>query len=176
MTFQALVRKAAIKIIGFGQWRCFPLIPALGRQRQVDFWDWGQPCLQSEFQDNQGYTEKTCLKNKTKQEVIGSSDQGRNSVKKQFLKNLVALQRFPDSSDLAREKFWRTAISFCYLISCRPQPGFLFAYQFAYLFQVPFDYFINQHPLTPALWFLGDSKHTFFSKHCKRIQRSVCLC
>ena len=114
--------------------------------------------------------------NKTKQEVIGSSDQGRNSVKKQFLKNLVALQRFPDSSDLAREKFWRTAISFCYLISCRPQPGFLFAYQFAYLFQVPFDYFINQHPLTPALWFLGDSKHTFFSKHCKRIQRSVCLC
>jgi hypothetical protein len=26
-----------------------PLIPALGRQRQVDFWVWGQPGLQSEF-------------------------------------------------------------------------------------------------------------------------------
>jgi hypothetical protein len=45
-----------------------PLIPALGRQRQVDFWVWGQPGLQSEFQDSQGYTENPCLKNqKTKQ-------------------------------------------------------------------------------------------------------------
>jgi hypothetical protein len=38
------------------------LIPALGRQRV-----WGQPGLQSEFQDSQGYTEKPCLKNKQKQ-------------------------------------------------------------------------------------------------------------
>jgi hypothetical protein len=38
-----------------------PLIPALGRQRQVDFWVWGQPGLQSEFQDRQDYTEKPCL-------------------------------------------------------------------------------------------------------------------
>jgi hypothetical protein len=43
------------------------LISALGRQRQVDFWVRGQPGLQSEFQDSQGYTEKPCLKNKTKQ-------------------------------------------------------------------------------------------------------------
>jgi hypothetical protein len=47
------------------QWWRTPLIPALGRQRQVDFWVWGQPGLQSEFQDSQGYTEKPCLK-KTK--------------------------------------------------------------------------------------------------------------
>jgi hypothetical protein len=39
-----------------------PLIPALGRQRQEDFWVRGQPGLQSEFQDSQGYTEKPCLK------------------------------------------------------------------------------------------------------------------
>ena len=39
-----------------------PLIPALGRQRQVDFWVQGQPGLQSDFQDSQGYTEKPCLK------------------------------------------------------------------------------------------------------------------
>jgi hypothetical protein len=32
------------------------LIPALGRQRQADFWVRGQPGLQSEFQDSQGYT------------------------------------------------------------------------------------------------------------------------
>jgi hypothetical protein len=43
------------------------LIPALGRQRQVDFWVRGQPGLLSEFQDSQGYTEKPCLeKPKTK--------------------------------------------------------------------------------------------------------------
>jgi hypothetical protein len=45
-----------------GQWWCTPLIPALGRQRQADFWVRGQPGLQSEFQDSQGYTEKPCLK------------------------------------------------------------------------------------------------------------------
>jgi hypothetical protein len=45
----------------------------LGRQRQADFWVWGQPGLQSELQDSQGYTEKPCLEkpkkkqNKTKQ-------------------------------------------------------------------------------------------------------------
>jgi hypothetical protein len=39
-----------------------PLIPALGRQRQANFWVPGQPGLQSEFQDSQGYTEKPCFK------------------------------------------------------------------------------------------------------------------
>ena len=41
-----------------------------GRQRQTDFWVQGQPGLQSEFQDSQGYTEKPCLaktKSKNKQ-------------------------------------------------------------------------------------------------------------
>jgi hypothetical protein len=48
-------------------WRT-PLIPALRRQRQADFWVWGQPGLQSEFQDSQGYKEKPCLeKQKQKQ-------------------------------------------------------------------------------------------------------------
>jgi hypothetical protein len=41
------------------------LISALGRQRQADFWVLGQPGLQGEFQDSQGYTEKPCLE-KTK--------------------------------------------------------------------------------------------------------------
>ena len=45
-------------------WWCTPLLSALGRQRQVDCWVRGQPGLQSEFQDSQGYTEKSCLKNK----------------------------------------------------------------------------------------------------------------
>jgi hypothetical protein len=52
-------------------WWGTPLIPALGKQRQADFYVRGQPGLQSEFQDSQGYTEKPCLKkpkqNKNKQ-------------------------------------------------------------------------------------------------------------
>ena len=44
-----------------------PLIPALGRQKQADFWVWGQSGLQSEFQDNQGYKEKHCLEKQKKQ-------------------------------------------------------------------------------------------------------------
>jgi hypothetical protein len=49
-----------------------PLIPALRRQRQADFWVRGQPGLQSELQDSQGYTEKPCLEKtkKTKQNII----------------------------------------------------------------------------------------------------------
>ena len=40
---------------------------ALQRQRQVDLGVWGQPDLQSKFQDGQGNTEKPCLENKMKQ-------------------------------------------------------------------------------------------------------------
>jgi hypothetical protein len=50
---------------GRAWWR-MPLIPALGRQRQADFWVRGQPGLQSEFQDSQGYTEKPCLEKQKK--------------------------------------------------------------------------------------------------------------
>ena len=54
--------------VGNRAWWCTPLIPALGRQRQVDFWVLGQPGLQSKFQNSQGYTEKPCLeKTKNKQ-------------------------------------------------------------------------------------------------------------
>jgi hypothetical protein len=66
-----------------GQWWRTPLIPALGRQRQADFWVRGQPGLHSEFRDSQGYTEKPCLKNKqtnkqtlaTEEPMLWHSDQ-----------------------------------------------------------------------------------------------------
>jgi hypothetical protein len=62
--------------LGRAGW-CTTLIPALGRQRQADFWVRGQPGLQSEFQDSQGYTEKTSLEkqtNKQQQKIrIGSA-------------------------------------------------------------------------------------------------------
>jgi hypothetical protein len=49
-------------------WRT-PLIPALGRQRQVDFWVRGQPGLQSEFQDSQGCRETLSRKKKKNSSV-----------------------------------------------------------------------------------------------------------
>ena len=37
------------------------MIKSSKQQKQADFWVQGQPGLQSEFQDSQGYTEKPCL-------------------------------------------------------------------------------------------------------------------
>jgi hypothetical protein len=76
-------------VLSQGQWWRTPLIPALGRQRQADFGVQGQPGLQSEFQDSQGYTKKPCLKKpkRTKQKQT-------NKKEHLFLKrNLV---QFPD--------------------------------------------------------------------------------
>ena len=58
-----ILQKVCVKSLRYSSqaWWRMPLIPALGRQRQVDFWVWGQPGLQSEFQNSQGYTEKPCL-------------------------------------------------------------------------------------------------------------------
>jgi hypothetical protein len=55
-----------------------PLIPALGRQRQADFWVRGQPGLQSKFQDSQGYTEKPCLKTNKKKKQTNKQKKPNN--------------------------------------------------------------------------------------------------
>jgi hypothetical protein len=47
-------------------WWYTPLIPVLGRQRQVNVSVQGQPGLEGEFQNSQGYTEKLCLEKKIK--------------------------------------------------------------------------------------------------------------
>jgi hypothetical protein len=48
----------------------FKIIKVFGRQRQADFWVRGQPVLQSEFQDSQGYTEKPCLEKPKKKKKL----------------------------------------------------------------------------------------------------------
>jgi hypothetical protein len=60
-----------------------PLIPALRRQRQADFRVQGQPGLQSEFQDSQGYTEKLCFEkqNKTKQNKTKQNKTKQNKTR-----------------------------------------------------------------------------------------------
>ena len=61
-------------------WWRMPLIPALGRQRQADFWVLGQPGLQSEFQDSQGYTEKPCLEKQTNKQTKKQTKKKRKNV------------------------------------------------------------------------------------------------
>jgi hypothetical protein len=60
-----------------GLWWRTPLIPALGRQRQADFRVSGQPGLQSESQDSQGYTEKPCLKKQKQKQKQKQKKKGR---------------------------------------------------------------------------------------------------
>ena len=61
-----------------------PLIPALGRQREEDFWVWGQPGQQSKFQDRYGYTENPCLKKqKQKQKQEQKTKKNKNKNKNQ---------------------------------------------------------------------------------------------
>jgi hypothetical protein len=68
-------------------WRT-PLIPALWRQRQADIWVQGQPGLQSEFQDSQGYTEKPCLKKPKKEKKKKKRKRKKKRKKKISLFNV----------------------------------------------------------------------------------------
>jgi hypothetical protein len=80
-----------------------PLIPALGRQRQADFWVWAQPGLQSEFQDSQGYKEKPCLektnnKTKTKNKKTKTKMGGGAGEMAQWLRAPTALPKVLSSN------------------------------------------------------------------------------
>jgi hypothetical protein len=69
-----------------------PLIPALGRQRQADFWVQGQPGLQSEFQDSRGY--KETLSQKTKKKKDRSVRDSQTVCDRQKHKNLNTFYTF----------------------------------------------------------------------------------
>jgi hypothetical protein len=93
-------------------WRT-PLIQALGRQRQADFWVQGQPGLQSEFQDSQSYTEKPCLKTKQnkKQKQKKKKKEKRKRKRKRKRKNWKAkeygslIQHHPETYNVSREYY-----------------------------------------------------------------------
>jgi hypothetical protein len=72
---------------GRAWWRT-SLIPALGRQRQTDFWVRGQPGLQSELQDSQGYTEKPCLKTTTTKKMFLGYPLPREFITHQVLREM----------------------------------------------------------------------------------------
>jgi hypothetical protein len=78
---ESVVNIFSIKIWNFRarQWWHTPFIPALGRQRQADFWVQSQPGLQSVFQDSQVYTEKPCLK-KTKTKTKTKKIENLNNI------------------------------------------------------------------------------------------------
>jgi hypothetical protein len=59
-----------------GQWWLIPLIPALGRQSQADFWIQSQPGPQSESQDSPDYREKPCFE-KTKRKQINNKSHSK---------------------------------------------------------------------------------------------------
>jgi hypothetical protein len=63
-------KNKSIESVSTGWFWHTPLILALGRQRQEDFWVRVQPGLQSEFQDSQGYTEKPRLEKPRKKKRI----------------------------------------------------------------------------------------------------------
>jgi hypothetical protein len=71
-----------------------PLIPALGRQRQADFCIQGQPGLQSEFQDSQGYTEKPCLKKNKKTKTNNNKRQTNKRMSASITISQAANQGF----------------------------------------------------------------------------------
>jgi hypothetical protein len=107
-----------------------PLIPALGRQRQVDFPVRGQPGLQSEFQDSQGYTEKPCLrKQKQKQKncnILASLKQAGDREFKTSLGNRINLYPARATGDPVSKKL-TTIIN-----GCKETIGNLFSNNLAY--------------------------------------------
>jgi hypothetical protein len=63
-------------------WWHRPLILILGMWRQVDLCECETSCLQSKFQENQGYMEKHCLEtNKTKQKAEKANFSGCNELR-----------------------------------------------------------------------------------------------
>ena len=68
------------------------------RQRQADFWVWGQLGLQSEFQDSQGYPKEPCLGQKTKQNKQINKKQEKRKGRKERRKAGRKEGRYPKSN------------------------------------------------------------------------------
>jgi hypothetical protein len=87
----------------------------------VDFWVRGQPGLQSECQDSQGYTEKPCLENKNKNKQ--TNNQGHFSSNKVTPPNSATSPRpniFKPLQGVYMSIFWPWLD---FMISCRRKEG-----------------------------------------------------
>ena len=90
-------------------WWVTPLIPALRRQRQADFWVPGQPASQSEFQDSQGYTEKPCLEKKPKEKWKKKKrNTGKHKQVKELQKALQDLKLEVETIKKIQREEWKT--------------------------------------------------------------------
>jgi hypothetical protein len=68
------------KISSCQEWWRTPLIPALRRQKQADFWVRGQPGLQSEFQDSQNQKKKKKKNLGSQVSLLGSCNHHDNGL------------------------------------------------------------------------------------------------
>ena len=74
-------------------WWLLPLIPELGKQRQVDFLIQGQPGLQRELQDSQEYTEKSSLQ-PSPQKKKGEKNERKQEGQKERKEERITLWTF----------------------------------------------------------------------------------
>jgi hypothetical protein len=80
------------------RWWHTTLIPAFGRQEAGrSLWVRGQPDLQSEFQDSQGYTEKPCLRKKKKAKQKQTNKRNKKKMLRagKMAQQVRALTAFP---------------------------------------------------------------------------------
>jgi len=82
-------------------------------------------------------------------------------LEKNSWRTVFALQRSPDSSALSRENSKKELLSLllAHVLQTKT-PGFNFHIKSVIYFRFSLYYPMNLHPVTPALLFLVDSKHT----------------
>ena len=99
----------------------------------------------------------------------------RNSHWKFFFQEVFRFSRYvqtADCSGLAKGKKNLNRKCYSFLLADLKQTksqGFNLHVNLILYCRVPFDYPMNQHPVSPEPW-----QQAFFFKHCKRIQSSVC--
>ena len=104
-----------VKSMGFQprRWCCTPLMPVLRRQQQAELWVHGYRGLQSEFQDSQGYTKKSCLENQNPNQT----KQTKRSLELSWEKKNTEISinstkcRLPHATETAKEPYKKKLVN-----------------------------------------------------------------